>query len=103
MEYLTADGLILLIYEHLKDKVKANKDDPFLENAHISEDYDSYDSDEDSSNLPPKNKSKVSKKEEEDIEDKVDSEQEQEKEVEEEAKNEQEKEVEGEEGDKDND
>ncbi|XP_059077989.1 uncharacterized protein LOC131876572 [Cryptomeria japonica] len=67
--------------ESNKGKAKANKDDPFVENAHISEDYDGSDSDEDSSNLPPKKKSR-------------------EKEVEEEAENEQEKEVEGEEGDK---
>ncbi|XP_057855145.1 uncharacterized protein LOC131064861 [Cryptomeria japonica] len=85
-----------------QDIVKANKDDPFVENAHISEDYDSSDSDEDSSNLPPKKKSRVSKKAEEDVEEKVDSEQEQEKEVKEEKKNEHEKKVEGEEGDKDN-
>ncbi|XP_059068757.1 uncharacterized protein LOC131859204 [Cryptomeria japonica] len=83
-----------------KGKDKANKDDFFVENAHISEDYDSSDSDEDSSNLPPKKKSRVSEKAKENIEENVGSEKEQEKEVEEEAENEQEKEVEGEEGDK---
>ncbi|XP_059067867.1 uncharacterized protein LOC131039471 [Cryptomeria japonica] len=88
-------------------KVKANKDDPFLENAHISKDYDGFDSDEDSSNLPPKKKLRVSENDKEDTEEKVveeevENEQEQEKEVEEEAENEKEKEAEGEDGDKDN-
>ncbi|XP_059064683.1 uncharacterized protein LOC131856778 [Cryptomeria japonica] len=63
-----------------KDKVKANKDDPLVENAHISEDDDNFESDEDSTNPPPKRKSRLSKKVEEDTEETVDPKQEQEKE-----------------------
>lgn len=39
-----------------------------MENAHISEDYDGSDFDEDSSNLLAKNKLRVSEKAKEDIE-----------------------------------
>ncbi|XP_059068185.1 uncharacterized protein LOC131858755 [Cryptomeria japonica] len=92
-------GLILLIYEHLKGKARANRDDTFVENAHISEGYDGSDSDEDSYNLPLHNKLRVSDEAKEDMKENAGSKQEQGKEVEEEAENEQEKEVEGEEGD----
>lgn len=59
-----------------------------MENAHISKDYDNFESDEDSTNTPPKKKLRVSKTDEEDTEEMVDSKQEQEKEVEKVATNE---------------
>lgn len=39
-------GLILLIYEHLKDKARATKDDPLIMNAHISKSSKDSDLDE---------------------------------------------------------
>ncbi|XP_059069456.1 uncharacterized protein LOC131859561 [Cryptomeria japonica] len=85
-----------------KDKVKANKHDPFVENAHIYEDYDSFESDEDSTNPPPKMKLRVSKKAEDYAEETDDPKQKHEKEMEKEVTHEKEKELEGETGDKDN-
>ncbi|XP_057869212.1 uncharacterized protein LOC131076178 [Cryptomeria japonica] len=70
------------------DKVKANKDYPLVESAHISKDDDSSKFDEDSTNPPPKKKLRVDKKVEEDAEETADPKQEQEKEVEKEAKHE---------------
>lgn len=52
-------GLIFLIYEYLKGKARANREDPLVENVDISEGHYGSNSDEESSNLPPHNKVRV--------------------------------------------
>ncbi|XP_059070556.1 uncharacterized protein LOC131860195 [Cryptomeria japonica] len=89
-------GLILLFYEHLKGKARANREDPLVENAHIFEGHEGSESDEDSSNIPLHKKVRVVVEAKDDMEVKVGFEEEQEKAVEVEAESEK-KEVEGEE------
>lgn len=52
-------GLILLIFEHLKDKARATKDDPLITNSHIPESCKDFDLDEDQPNAPTHKKRRV--------------------------------------------
>lgn len=60
-------GLILLIYEHLKKKARVNKEDPLVENAHISDGHDGSEYDDDSSNIPLHKKGRVGDVDKEDM------------------------------------
>lgn len=62
---LAHQGLILIIYEHLKDKGRATKDDPLIINTHISKSCKDSDSNGDQPSTPTHKKRKVETEHEE--------------------------------------
>ncbi|XP_059064729.1 uncharacterized protein LOC131856815 [Cryptomeria japonica] len=74
---ISHQGLILLIYEHLKGKARANREDLLVENAHIFEGHEGYESDDDKYNIPLHKKGRVADEAKDEMEVKASLEEEQ--------------------------